>query len=122
MANAQSGLTSDWFNNYPSPSSLHLADRTNAPTVRAGFDAPQSSRARWLTSSVDIDLPRASATGSYTRPKLMIGLPSAPMRSWLRAAGVDAERCQLPMLRARTSMASGDLNGTLWLYARCSFH
>ena len=44
------------------------------------------------------------------------------MRSFLNSAGFSADKCQLPMVRARTkSNGDGDINGTLWLFARCTF-
>ena len=44
------------------------------------------------------------------------------MRGFLNSAGFSADKCQLPMVRARTkSRGDGDINGTLWLYARCTF-
>jgi hypothetical protein len=120
-ANAQS-VANDLFTLHPAAGRFGIADRTVPMRLGTAFEPAQDSGARWLSSTIELDRPRAAANGTYTRPKLMVGLPSAPMRNWLRAAGVEAERCQLPMLRARTSMASGDLNGTLWLFARCSFH
>jgi hypothetical protein len=120
-ANAQS-VANDPFALQPAAGRFGFADRTGPMRLGAAFEPAHDSGARWLSSTIELDRPRAAANGTYTRPKLMVGLPSAPMRNWLRAAGVEAERCQLPMLRARTSMASGDLNGTLWLFARCSFH
>lgn len=107
---------------HPAAGRFGSADRPSAMRFGTGLAPAHDSGARWLSSTIELDRPRAAANGTYTRPKLMVGLPSAPMRNWLRAAGVEAERCQLPMLRARTSMASGDLNGSLWVFARCSFH
>ena len=63
-----------------------------------------------------------TSTGQYTRPKFHVGVPSESMRGFLNSAGFSAEKCQLPMVRARTkSSGDGDINGTLWLYARCTF-
>jgi hypothetical protein len=45
------------------------------------------------------------------------------MRNMMKSAGVTTKYCMLPMLRARTKMnGDGDINGTLWLYARCTFY
>jgi hypothetical protein len=45
------------------------------------------------------------------------------MRGFMNSAGFDTDKCQLPMVRARTkSSGDGDINGTLWLYARCTFY
>lgn len=80
------------------------------------------STSRWLGSTVQLELPRDAGSGQYTRPKFIVGLPSDSMKSWMNSAGLEADHCMLPMLRARTRMsADGDINGTLWLYARCTF-
>ena len=76
----------------------------------------------WLGSAVQLEAPTSTGTGNYTKPKVRIGLPNDSMRNFLNSAGLPAEKCQLPMLRARTkSNGDGDINGTLWLYARCTF-
>ena len=76
----------------------------------------------WLGGAVQVESSRASFDGTYTRPKVMIGVPSDAMKDWMNAAGLSAERCLLPMVRARARLnADGEANGTLWLYARCSF-
>lgn len=78
--------------------------------------------ARWIGDSVRLEVPRDTVTGQYARPRFVVGLPSESMRSWMHMAGVDADHCMLPMLRTRTRMtAEGDVSGTLWLYARCTF-
>lgn len=93
-----------------------------APSARTFYGMPASDSS-WLGSAVQLEAPRATATGQYTRPKFHVGVPSESMRSFLNSAGFAAEKCQLPMVRARTkSNGDGDVNGTLWLYARCTFH
>lgn len=84
--------------------------------------AARPAGARWIGDSVRLEVPRDIVTGQYARPKVVVGLQSQSMRSWMHMAGLDAEHCMLPMLRARTRMtAEGDVSGTLWLYARCTF-
>ncbi len=86
------------------------------------FYGASASSSKWLGSAVQFEAPRATATGQYTRPKFHVGVPSESMRGWLTSAGLAADKCQLPMVRARTkSNGDGDINGTLWLYARCTF-
>ena len=98
----------------PSTSALSLP----ADTSRS-FATGSSS---WLGSAIQLEEPRATGTGQYTRPKFHVGLPSESMRGFLNSAGFSADKCQLPMVRARTkSNGDGNINGTLWLFARCTF-
>jgi hypothetical protein len=93
---------------------LHPANRSFAET---NFGA-----AGWLGSSVQLEIPRDVVTGQYARPKVVVGLHSESMKNWMNSTGLAADHCLLPMLRARTKMtAEGDVSGTLWLYARCTF-
>ena len=88
-------------------------------TTSRTFAASTSS---WLGSAIQLEEPRATSTGQYTRPKFHVGVPSESMRGFLNSAGFDTDKCQLPMVRARTkSNGDGDINGTLWLFARCTF-
>ena len=81
-----------------------------------------SSGSSWLGSAIQLEEPRATGTGQYTRPKFHVGVPSESMRGFMNSAGFDTDKCQLPMVRARTkSSGDGNINGTLWLYARCTF-
>ena len=81
-----------------------------------------SSGSSWLGSAIQLEEPRATGTGQYTRPKFHVGVPSESMRGFMNSAGFDTDKCQLPMVRARTkSTGDGNINGTLWLYARCTF-
>ena len=88
-------------------------------TTSRTFAASSSS---WLGSAIQLEEPRVTSTGQYTRPKFHVGVPSESMRGFMNAAGFDTDKCQLPMVRARTkSSGDGDINGTLWLFARCTF-
>jgi hypothetical protein len=92
------------------------------PGPPASFADTTLRSAGWLGNSVRLEVPRDVVTGHYARPKLVVGLPSASMKNWMNSAGLDADHCMLPMLRARTRMTTeGDIQGTLWLYARCTF-
>ena len=89
------------------------------PDTSRSFVSASSS---WLGSAIQLEEPRVTSTGQYTRPKFHVGLPSESMRGFLNSAGFSADKCQLPMVRARTkSNGDGDINGTLWLFARCTF-
>ena len=93
-----------------------------AATARSYSGSPSTSSS-WLGSAVQLEQPRATGTGQYTRPKFHVGVPSESMRSFMNSAGLPADKCQLPMVRARTkSNGDGNINGTLWLFARCTFH
>lgn len=97
------------------------AARVDSSSERNFFGTSRTTTG-WLGSAVQLEAPTSTGTGQYTKPKVRIGLPSDSMRNFLNSAGLPAEKCQLPMLRARTkSNGDGDINGTLWLYARCTF-
>jgi len=90
-------------------------------TTTRSFSA--SSGSRWIGTAIQLEEPRVTSTGQYTRPKFHVGVPSESMRGFMNSAGFDTDKCQLPMVRARTkSSGDGDINGTLWLYARCTFY
>lgn len=95
------------------------ASALSLPATSRTFSGSSSS---WIGSAIQLEEPRATGTGQYTRPKFHVGVPSESMRGFMNAAGFDTDKCQLPMVRARTkSSGDGDINGTLWLYARCTF-
>jgi hypothetical protein len=76
-----------------------------------------------LGSTLQLDLPRYDASGKYIRPKFYVGKKSDSMRNWMNSAGISADKCMLPLVRARTHMGGdGDVSGSLWVYARCSFY
>ncbi len=106
------------------PMHRNLYSGTTDPTTPSAstFSGSATSSSSWLGSAIQLETPRATSTGQYTRPKFHVGVPSDSMRGFLNSAGFAAEKCQLPMVRARTkSSGDGDINGTLWLYARCTF-
>ena len=91
------------------------------PATSRTFTA--SAGSTWIGSAIQLEEPRVNSLGQYTRPKFHVGVPSESMRGFLNSAGFAADKCQLPMVRARTkSNGDGDINGTLWLFARCTFH
>jgi hypothetical protein len=102
------------------PSALSPAVTHSAPKFEASD--PRFRDYSWLGGAVQVESPRIAADGSYSRPKLMLGLPSEAMKDWMHSAGFAADKCLLPMVRARARInADGEAYGTLWLYARCSF-
>lgn len=83
---------------------------------------PQLRDYSLLGGAVQLEAPRPRIDGTYSRPRIIIGVPSESMRDWMNAAGVPAEQCLLPMLRARARVsADGEASGAMWLYARCTF-
>jgi hypothetical protein len=96
-----------------------------APASRPAFTADSGLQLRdmsWLGGAVQYEAPRESINGTYTRPKIAVGIPSDSLKGWLHAAGISAEQCLLPMVRARARVSpDGDPSGTLWLHARCTF-
>ena len=96
------------------------AARSLPATTTRSYSAASGSS--WLGSAIQLEEPRATGSGQYTRPKFHVGVPSESMRGFMNSAGFDTDKCQLPMVRARTkSNGDGNINGTLWLYARCTF-
>ncbi len=92
----------------------HIAGLTTA--------SPQLRDFSWLGGAVQVESSRQTPTGAYTRPKIVIGVPSEPMKDWMNSAGLPVENCLLPMLRARARLsAEGEASGTMWVYARCTF-
>lgn len=100
-----------------------LPPMETAPRIAGiGSTEPQWRDFRWLGGAVQVEAPRQTPTGSYTKPRVVIGLPSEPMRDWMNSTGLAVEQCLLPMLRARARIsAEGEASGTMWVYARCTF-
>lgn len=92
-----------------------------ATSVRS-FSGTSTLRSSWLGSAIQVETPMSDGTGQYSKPKVRVGLPSETMRNFLNSAGLPAEKCQLPMLRAKTKLAQGDASGTVYLFARCTFY
>ena len=91
-------------------------------STRHDVEDVSGSSSSWLGSAIQLEEPRVTSTGEYTRPKFHVGVPSESMRGFMNSAGFDTDNCQLPMVRARTkSSGDGNINGTLWLFARCTF-
>ena len=88
------------------------------------FYGTSASDSTWLGSAIRVEAPRATATGQYTRPKVIVGLPSDSMRNFMNSVGFTTERCMLPTLKARARYgAGGDIDGgTFWVSARCTFY
>jgi len=84
--------------------------------------APRPRDYSWLGGALQVEGARVKADGTYSRPRIMIGVPSESMKDWMNSAGLTAEQCMLPMVRARARVnADGEASGAMWLYARCTF-
>jgi hypothetical protein len=90
----------------------------------SSFYGTSASNSTWLGSAIHVEAPRATVTGQYTKPKVIVGLPSDSMRSFMNSVGFTTERCMLPTLKARAKVgAGGDVEGgTFWVSARCTFY
>lgn len=88
------------------------------------FYGTSASDSTWLGSAIRMEAPRPTATGEYTKPKFIVGLPSDSMRGFMNSMGFSTERCMLPTVKARAKVgAGGDVEGgTFWLSARCTFY
>lgn len=77
-----------------------------------------------IGNAVHIEMPRFDPSGRYVRPKIVFGLASPQIKSWLRAQGLGAEACMFPMLRARARLnqESGEISAGVTLHARCTFY
>jgi hypothetical protein len=87
-------------------------------SFESGLWAPQRGRVQLF------DAPREYTPGQPIRrsPRLAIGFRSDAMRHAMEAIGIDAQHCMAPIVRLRGKMAgNGDVSGTLWISARCTF-
>jgi hypothetical protein len=77
-----------------------------------------------IGSAVHLEMPRMAPDGKFIRPKIIIGLASSELKSWLRTHGIAAEKCMLPMLRARARLdqQTNEFSAGLTVYARCTFY
>jgi hypothetical protein len=88
-----------------------------SPTERSTFDLrPAGSSATLLEMPPDF-----RPGGRSSRPHHALGFRSTLAETWLREQGVDASRCYLPLIRARTRISNGGgASSAVWVYARCS--
>jgi hypothetical protein len=99
------------------PAALQTAERAaTARPLQADRVAPalRTGGYSWAGSAVQLELPRDAGNGTYTRPRLIVGVPSESMRNLMKSAGVETKYCMLPMLRARANAAE--------LRRRCQRH
>jgi hypothetical protein len=77
-----------------------------------------------LGSAVHLEMPRMAPNGQFTRPRIVLGLVSSEMKSWMRAQGIAAEQCMLPLVRARARLnqETREFSAGLTLFARCTFY
>ncbi|MEF9943514.1 MAG: hypothetical protein RR101_08925 [Burkholderiaceae bacterium] len=94
--------------------------RPEADRSTASHRYPDFSAARWWASSSLYIEPARMVDGRYVRPRFNFGMPSETTRDLLRAGGVGARDCMLPMVRARVNLTGSDSNGAIWLFMRCT--
>lgn len=110
------------------------------PVDRSHFPAPGLAKPAWATGTSTapiapasrpwhsarlVEIPRDVTPGQqqqYHRPRYALGFQSHGLKSLLANAGMDPHSCLAPIVRLRTKVSNGgDVSGTFWLYARCSF-
>jgi hypothetical protein len=86
--------------------------------------AAESYQMNLIGSTVLLETARLTPDGRYVRPRLTIGSESPELKSWMKSAGLQAERCMLPMVRARVRRdeQTGDIGSAFWVSARCKFY
>ena len=115
----------DW--NVPIRASAYTPDWRSLP--RSGCDKncgseSQDARLSWklIPSSISaqiVEFKTPEVPGTYQRPRHGLAFESDGMRSLLNQVGLDATRCQAPVVRVHTKLRDG-LQGTAWFYARCA--
>jgi hypothetical protein len=108
--------------------SMLAAPRAESPGVVLPEALPATAETYQMNliggSTVLLETARITSDGRYVRPRLTIGSESAELKSWMKSAGIQAERCMLPMVRARMRRdeATGDVGTAFWVTARCKFY
>jgi hypothetical protein len=100
-------------------------DSTAAAMQPSGAFVPSAPVTRPLIgNAVHLEMPRMAPDGKFVRPKIVVGLASSELKSWLRTHGIAAEQCLLPMLRARARLdqQTNEFSAGLTVYARCTFY
>ena len=68
-----------------------------------------------------VEFSMAPLPGVRERPHHGLAFDSQAVRDLLNDAGLDAERCQAPIVRMHSKLSSAvGFNGTAWVYARCA--
>jgi hypothetical protein len=116
----------DW--NVPIRASAYTPDWRSLP--RSGCDKncgseSQAGRLSWKlipstisAQIVEFKTPEVPGTG-YKRPSHGLAFESDTLRSLLNQVGLDATRCQAPVVKVHTKLRDG-LQGSAWFYARCA--
>jgi hypothetical protein len=108
--------------------SMLAAPRAESPGVVLPEALPATAETYQMNliggSTVLLETARITSDGRYVRPRLTIGSESAELKSWMKSAGIQAERCMLPVVRARMRRdeATGDIGTAFWVSARCKFY
>lgn len=108
--------------------SMFAAPHAESPSVVLPGSLPTTVESYQMDlfggSAILLETARITSDGRYVRPRLTIGSESTELKSWMKSAGFQAERCMLPMFRARLRRdeATGDIGSTFWVSARCKFY
>jgi hypothetical protein len=108
--------------------SMLAAPRAESPGVVLPEALPAAAETYQMNliggSTVLLETARITSDGRYVRPRLTVGSESAELKSWMKSAGIQAERCMLPVVRARMRRdeATGDIGTAFWVSARCKFY
>jgi hypothetical protein len=92
----------------------------------ASSTTPITSASRPWHSARLVEIPRDATPGlqqhQYVRPRYALGFQSHGLKQLLTNIGMDPHACLAPIVRLRTKVSNGgDVSGTFWLAARCSF-
>jgi hypothetical protein len=109
-----SALSTDWRASLP---------RTNCDNGNCSTDSG-SARLSWnlvptTLGAQIVEFKPPEVPGNRQRPRHGLAFESSGMRSFLAGMGLDAERCQAPILRMHTKLSTG-FKATAWMYARCT--
>lgn len=88
------------------------------------YDGTETREMNLMGSGIVLEMPRVGPDGQYVRPRVMIGRQSQELRSWMTAAGLQPERCMLPMFRSRMKKnpETGKVGAAFLVSARCTFY
>ena len=105
----------------PLASSPRLAMRIGGNSEYAQLETREVNL---VGSGVVLEMPRVGSDGTFQRPRLLIGRQSPELRTWMREAGLQPERCMLPMFRGRLKREpeSGKVSAAVLVSARCTFY
>jgi hypothetical protein len=110
--------------------SMLAGSLATSPRSAMSASDPQESPARQLRQvnligqGVVLEMPRGDpGTEGFQRPRLLIGLQSQALRTWMSEMGLPPERCMLPMFRGRLkrSPETGKMGAAVLVSGSCTF-